>query len=173
MRWYEDVQFDYANLLAGTTPTWRHLYTSNLSFKTSLLQMHPFDERFRAAACEDSELGFRLQREDCLDLRLLPEAMATHVHPTTFIQAAKRLKIVGSAEHLLHEIHPDARYVGPVDLNLRIFRSIGKHPSLLKMLAYIASILKHPGRLHTMVLHGYHQLGYREAAKKDRQESPS
>ncbi len=50
MRWYEAIQFRYDRLAAGEPPTWKHFYTSNLSFKSTLLQTNRFDERFKAAA---------------------------------------------------------------------------------------------------------------------------
>jgi glycosyltransferase involved in cell wall biosynthesis len=166
MLWYEDLQFDYRRLDAGVAPTWRHVYTSNLSMKTGLLQSHPFDERFTAAAWEDGELGYRLTTQDELRLTYLPNALATHVHPTTFLQAAKRMRAVGRAEHLFHEIWPAARKSESTGARARIISLLAAHPSVLATATAVLDRLSRrlkPGKLHALLLHSHHQLGYNEA----------
>ncbi len=111
MRWLDDtgLQFSYRAMLQGKKPGWAEFFTSNLSVKTALLRRNRFDERFPAAAMEDIELGYRLERREGLKVEFLPEALAWHLHPTTFAQACRRLEGVGRATYLFHEIWPEHR----------------------------------------------------------------
>jgi len=100
-------QFDYKSLLSGKKADWRHFYTSNLSVKTELLRRFPFDERFPYAAMEDCELGYRIEKTIGLEVRFVPDAVAFHLHPTTFLQACKRMVRVGQSTRILHEVWPE------------------------------------------------------------------
>jgi glycosyltransferase involved in cell wall biosynthesis len=110
MRYLESSQFAYDGLCAGASPTWEHFYTSNLSLKTSVLRQNPFCERFPSAAMEDIELGYRLSRAGLLKMIFLPEAVASHVHPTNFSQACRRMKSIGWSTHLFHELWPETYF---------------------------------------------------------------
>ena len=165
MQWYEDIQFDYGRLTSGLTPTWQHFYTSNLSFKTQLIRSNPFDERFKAAAWEDIELGFRLTMEKNMQLTFLRDAVATHVHPTTFLQATKRMQILGRSERQFHQIWPTARDFTVRDAKARICTILGAKPFLLRMLTSATDLLSRqlkPGKLHAMLLRSHQQRGYLE-----------
>jgi glycosyltransferase involved in cell wall biosynthesis len=110
MRWVENgFQFDYAALLRGTTPDWRHFYTSNLSVKSGLLRRHPFNERFAAHdLLEDGELGYRLQTLEDLYLVFLPGAVAEHLHPTDFRRACRRAFAIGRSYVFFESLWPNA-----------------------------------------------------------------
>jgi glycosyltransferase involved in cell wall biosynthesis len=109
MRWAEQYQFDYGPLLAGAAPTWRHFYTSNLSFKTEQLQAHKFSEQYTRYGFSDIELGYRLQKAGQLQFIFLPDARATHVHPITFRDATRRWHNLGFSLHRLHTQWPELR----------------------------------------------------------------
>jgi GT2 family glycosyltransferase len=111
MRWLDEanVQFAYSLLLAGAKPDWSHFYTSNLSVKTELLRQFAFNEEFPYAAMEDMELGYRIKKQGGLDLRLLPEALADHLHPTTFRQACARMVRAGYSMGLFFDLWPEQR----------------------------------------------------------------
>jgi GT2 family glycosyltransferase len=163
MKWYEEIQFDYEKLRAGFVPTFQHFYTSNLSFKTSLFRENPFNEQFKAAAWEDIELGFRLFAESKISLTFLEGAVATHIHPTTFLQAARRMQTLGRNERLFHQLWPTAR--GPMnsDLKAKICALIAQHPALLKVLTVVTANLGarlKPTKLHAMLLRSHQQVGY-------------
>jgi glycosyltransferase involved in cell wall biosynthesis len=160
MRWYEKIQFDYVNLLQGVPTTWQHAYTSNLSAKTSLFRENPFEERFRYAAWEDSELAFRLAQKNSFHLTFLRTAVATHVHPTTFLQAARRMATLGRMERLFHELQPAARSTGPPDRIARICSALGRHAGALAVATAVVDQLRTPGRLHSMVLRAQQQRTY-------------
>lgn len=104
MRWSElHHQFDYGSLLAGSRPTWQHLYTSNVSLKTELLRRHRFDERF-TRFMEDGELGYRLFQREGLSITFLPAALATHVHPTDFKKTCQRSQGIGQTSLLFDSV---------------------------------------------------------------------
>ncbi len=166
MHWYEEIQFDYGRLTAGRAPTWHHFYTSNLSFKTQLIRANPFDERFKAAAWEDIELGFRLARMGYLQITFLRDAIATHLHPTTVLQAARRMRTLGRAEHQFHQMWPTAR--DPVAQGVRewIYAFLGARPWLLRLLTAVVGPMAtrlQPGKLHTLLLRSYRLCGYLES----------
>ena len=160
MKWYEKHQFEYERLERGLQPTWQHAYTSNLSFKVSLLLRNPFDERFLTAAWEDSELAYRLWRQNEFRLTFLRDAAATHIHPTTFQQAWKRMETLGRAERLVHILHPELKEQIHSDLLSRVCSLLGKRPLLLKLATVVVGHMARPGKLHSMVLRGHHQLTY-------------
>jgi glycosyltransferase involved in cell wall biosynthesis len=166
MEWYEEIQFDYGRLVAGLTPTWQHFYTSNLSFKTRLFQANPFDERFKAAAWEDIELGFRLANRDQMHLTFLPNAIASHVHPTTFLQAVRRMRTLGRSERQFHQIWPSAQDISARDVKAKICTILGARPLLLDILTSSVDRLSgplKPGKLHAMLLRSHQQRGYLES----------
>ncbi|MBB5342198.1 glycosyltransferase family 2 protein [Tunturibacter empetritectus] len=166
MEWYEEIQFDYGRLTAGLTPTWQHFYTSNLSFKTRLFQANPFDESFKAAAWEDIELGFRLVTRDQMHLTFLPDAIASHVHPTTFLQAVRRMHTLGRSQRQFHQIWPSARDMSAKDIKAKICTILGARPLLLEMLTSSVDRLSgplKPGKLHAMLLRSHQQRGYLES----------
>lgn len=144
MKWLDEggMQFSYHRLLAGEEPTWEHFYTSNLSVKTSLLREEPFDERFLRAAMEDQELGYRLKKLYALELVFLPGALAYHLHPTSFLQACRRMKAVGAAAKQFYAIWPDA--MPPIrrfSLKRTVRRLCVTVPGVLAVLTPIADLL--------------------------------
>jgi glycosyltransferase involved in cell wall biosynthesis len=161
MRWYEKIQFSYDSLLAGATPSWQHAYTSNLSFKTELFRQNRFDERFRYAAWEDSELAYRLTVKNQFLLTFLKQAAATHIHPTTFPQAVRRVQTLGRMKRLFRQIHPAAQFsesYGTVD---RICSVLGSCPWLLTVVTTAVDRLLPPGKAHSMLLRAHYEKTYR------------
>jgi GT2 family glycosyltransferase len=170
MQWLDrdGAQFAYRDLLRGVSPSWKHFYTSNLSLKTNQLRQHPFDERFRKAAMEDIELGYRLAMEHALTMSFLPDAVAEHLHPTSFRQACRRMVGVGASVHLLGEIWPEHRLksVGYAKLKLR---SILQQPWILGRLTDVAALwtqIHVPNPLMKRVLSLHGTLGYKQAAER-------
>ena len=167
MEWLEKKQFAYGHLLAGAEPNWRHFYTSNLSFKTSLLRETRFNEAFRKAAFEDIEVGYRLAMADQLRLIFLKDAVATHVHPTTFVDATRRMRVLGNAERIFHSCWPETRSEFPSGLKGKLSFFLGAHPALLGFLTAVANRVWGERR-HTLlsawILSGHHRRGYVERA---------
>ncbi len=72
-------QFSYHYFEDGREYDFRHLYTSNISLRRDLLELEPgpFSTDFPAAAFEDAELGYRLERHG---LRIFYRAAARAHH---------------------------------------------------------------------------------------------
>lgn len=172
MRWLEgtDLQFSYAKMLAGKRPGWGEFFTSNLSVKTELLRSNPFDERFRAAAMEDIELGYRLERQGKLELVFMREALAWHVHPTTFLQACGRLEAVGAATYVFHHVWPEQRGLvpgGPRRWLADQFYGNAWMLSLLREVTAWVTERRCPNPLLEPVLRFHSSRGYRNAARQE------
>ena len=165
MRWLEnDVQFAYNKLLAGESADWKHFYTSNLSVKTELLRQFPFREDFPYAAMEDNELAYRIETRCGLDLTFLPQALADHLHPTTFRQSCERMVRVGYSTRLFHELWPERR-IGSVSW-LRKTLALGfiRYSFVLKLLtAWTDWVTRHfcPNPFVKLAHACYYEIGYK------------
>ncbi len=96
MRWWIENRFRFDVLLTGKVePDFTFFYTCNISVKRDFLLEHGmFDEGFRKAAYEDTELAYRL-RGAGLTLHFVPEALAYHKHPTDLALACRRMRVIG------------------------------------------------------------------------------
>jgi hypothetical protein len=140
-----------------------------LSLKTDQLRLHPFDERFRKAAMEDIELGYRLSMNNRLTMSFLRDAVAEHFHPTTFRQACRRMVGLGASAYLLGKIWPEHR-PKPVSTSRLRFRTFLQQSWLLARLTDAADLwtqIRVPNPLMQRVLSLHSTLGYREAAQRD------
>lgn len=95
MAWYESdgALFGYGHLRARAEADYRYFYSCNISLKISFLHTAGmFDEDFKAAAFEDIELGYRLQKAG---MRLLynPQAIAYHLQFFSFEDACRKAKL--------------------------------------------------------------------------------
>jgi glycosyltransferase involved in cell wall biosynthesis len=145
MKWLGESpeQFAYKDLLAGVEPNSHHFYSSNLSVKTELLRKFPFCEDFPYAAMEDCELGYRIQKLHGLKIRFLPDAIAYHLHPTTFRQLCERRVRVGYSARLFHELWPEQRLTPATPLRRAYdltIRTIAQSSLLTKLLVDAADI---------------------------------
>lgn len=170
MQWLDrdGAQFAYGDLIDGVTPSWKHFYTSNLSLKTEQLRLNPFDERFRKAAMEDIELGYRLAAEHKLTMSFLPTAVAEHLHPTSFRQACRRMLGLGSSAHLLGEIWPELRMASASPLKLKLRAALQQEWILARLTDAADFWTDHqvPNPLMKKVLSLHSTLGYRQAAER-------
>jgi glycosyltransferase involved in cell wall biosynthesis len=167
MRWLDTSgkQFAYGELLRGTPPDWKHFYTSNLSLKTQFLRENPFDESFTMAAAEDLELGYRIQQRHGLEVVFLPDALAEHLHPTSFRQACRRMFNVGIATRRFHDLWPDsAEPARNSRLRSAAWEAVLGRPWLLSFLTSAADMLTTlwcPNPLMIKVLRAHFNRGYR------------
>jgi glycosyltransferase involved in cell wall biosynthesis len=171
MRWLDTdgEQFSYGELLKGVPASWKHFYTSNLSLKTEQLRRNPFDERFRKAAMEDAELGYRLSVANELEISFLPDAVAEHLHPTSFRQTCRRMIGVGASAYLFGKIWPEHQ-IPSAGATKRKIRSLLQQPWILARLMNAAALLTEisvPNPLMKKVLALHATLGYRQAAQQD------
>jgi glycosyltransferase involved in cell wall biosynthesis len=102
MRWWEKQRFKYP-AASGVAPFWC-FYTSNVSVpRQALAQAKGFDEAFRYAAYEDTELAFRLANAG-LEVYFDADALAYHNHPTDPQEAWHQMELAGRS-HALMESH--------------------------------------------------------------------
>ncbi|WP_354702350.1 Validoxylamine A glucosyltransferase [Paraconexibacter sp. AEG42_29] len=108
MRFLEEgAQFDYAHMQAGDAG-WGRLYTSNVSFKRTLLEkVDGFDESF-TFGYEDLEIGLRMAAHG-LRLMYEPGIGAQHLHPTSIPAWERRMVAAAPAERAMVAKHPDVR----------------------------------------------------------------
>lgn len=114
MNWLDTggTQFDYWRLEAGVVPAEDHFYSSHLSLKKAILDsVGGFDERFPAAAIEDTELGARLAGAG-LELEYHPKLLVLHDHPTTLGQSLDRVQRVGRIGALYNRLFPSRPHPG-------------------------------------------------------------
>ena len=171
MRWLDThgMQFNYGELLAGTPPSWKHFYTSNLSLKTSLLRAFPFDESFPYAAMEDIEAACRIESEHGLEMVFLPRAVAQHLHPMSFSQACHRMEKVGESAAYFNERWPDKLAGGQRSQGAQLRKLLMRVPgaaSFLKMIAQSSLRVSCPNRLMNFTLHYYFQRGYERYTRR-------
>jgi glycosyltransferase involved in cell wall biosynthesis len=114
MRWLENggPQFHYGEITAGPVDAASYFYSSHASLKRSFFErVGGFDERFPAAAVEDTELGVRLA-DAGLELDYHPELLVHHDHPTTPAQSLRRSVAVGRSAALYNRLQPDRPHPG-------------------------------------------------------------
>ena len=92
LRWWDNYRFRFNKLDAGIKPDFTYFYTCNTSVQREFLLEHGlFDESFKVAAFEDTELAYRLQRHG-LNVLYIPEACAVHEHPMDFGMALRQME---------------------------------------------------------------------------------
>lgn len=99
MEWYGKAGplFAYGKFKGLLELDFRSFYSCNLSVKSEFLRsVSRFDETFKLAAYEDTELGFRLSK---VGLRLLynPRAVAYHHQYFTFAEACRKTRRAATA----------------------------------------------------------------------------
>lgn len=178
MRWLDEgnVQFAYPRLLAGEKPTWWHFYTSNLSAKTELLRRFCFNEQFPYAAMEDVELAYRITRCFGLEIKFLPEALADHLHPTTFRQACARMVRTGYSAGLFYDLWPEQRPPKARGRRQAILEAIARKPRLLKLLTIAVDPVANdvfPKTFIPYILFSYFELGLRQQLTSEKRLLPA
>ncbi len=170
MKWLDkaNMQFSYPLLFAGANADWRNFYTSNLSVKTELLRRFAFNEEFPYAAMEDTELGYRIKRRFGLEVKFVPEAVADHLHPTTFRQACGRMVRVGYSYGLFCELWPEQRLPHLSRWRKAVVHTIARIPWLQKLLTVAVDLLTEavcPNPFIGCILRTYFAVGSRSQLK--------
>jgi len=93
--WWEDRRFRFDRLLRGREPDFTYFYTCNVSVSRSILEsVGGFDERFEAAAYEDTELAYRLRNQG-LHVCFEPRAKAYHHHQVNLRSVCRQMYVTG------------------------------------------------------------------------------
>jgi len=108
--WFEEhakLQFDYPDVSTEVEVDYRRFYTSNLLVPRSVMVASGgFDPRFRHAAYEDTELGYRLEARG-FRLYYAPDVRALHRHPVTLRQTVSRMSAVAQAAGTMRSLNPE------------------------------------------------------------------
>lgn len=104
MRWYgEEKLFAFRSLRNKREVSFHFFHTCNLSLKIDFLRnCGGFDEAFKSAAYEDTELGYRLSREG-LRLYYDPAAIGYHYQFFSFADACRKAEGNGAAAELFFQ----------------------------------------------------------------------
>jgi glycosyltransferase involved in cell wall biosynthesis len=105
-KYIADKHFAYAGISDKDNVFWGSFYTSNISIKKSFLEKTElFDESFKYAAYEDSEIGYRLSK---LGMRMIfnKMAIAYHNHNLSFKNYEKTMFYKGKSAVLLSKKVP-------------------------------------------------------------------
>lgn len=100
------LQFGYKLIESGNVVPFNFFYTSNISLDRQLLLDHPFDTSFPAAAWEDIELAYRLDKLG-LKIHYTDRAVTRHYHPISVDSFARRQYTVGKSGAIFFEKHPE------------------------------------------------------------------
>lgn len=129
---YGGHQFAYEKLQGKEKANFWFFYTSHISIKQSLVQKHPFDPVFSGYGWEDIELGYRLTKEENLDLYYDANIKAHHFHPMEESALERRMRSIGQSAHALQKKYPELKRVPPT-WKKGIFRLLS-HPTSLAFL---------------------------------------
>ena len=138
MRWYgEDAMlFAYRAARGRTELDFRFFYTCNLSVNTAFLRKHGrFNECFRSAAYEDTELGYRLSKHG-MKLRYNPAAVAYHHQFFSFAAACRKARANADAAQLFFATEAGREVFKQMErkqsrLSYRIARTFAKGAAML------------------------------------------
>ena len=113
------LQFGYRLIEDGAVVPFNFFYTSNISIDRQLLAEHPFDTTFPAAAWEDIELAYRLDKLG-LQIHYNAKAVTRHYHPMTVDSFARRQYTVGKSGAIFYRKHPElGHFLGVHELETR------------------------------------------------------
>jgi GT2 family glycosyltransferase len=116
--------------------------SSNISLKRKFLVENDgfFDEDFQYAAYEDLELGYRLQKRG-LRLTYRQEAVAYHLHPTTFEGFCERQQRAGRMAVVFARKHPElASGLGILNAVEQWKERSAQLPTVLRMIGELSKI---------------------------------
>jgi glycosyltransferase involved in cell wall biosynthesis len=138
MQWLTDggPQFAYHKLKPGEEASFWFFYTSNISLKAELLHKQPFDPDFKGYGWEDTELAYRMQKEEGLRITYTPAALAYHDHYMEEDSLKNKMKKIGANANIFQMKHPELK-VAPKGFKKIALHLIASLPSL-----FLLSILR-------------------------------
>ena len=123
-------QFAYHKLEPNKSASSFYFYTSNVSLKRELLEKHKFDTDFKGYGWEDIELGYRLEKEEEMEVIYTPDALAYHDHYMEESSLERRMRDIASNAKRFEDKHPGLKVV-PTGIKYIIFRLISFRICLL------------------------------------------
>lgn len=101
------TQFAYDLLEGKEKANFWFFYTANISLKKELLDKYMFDTDFHSYGWEDIELGYRLEKEQGLELYYIKSAVVYHHHEIDEASLRKRMRSIGRSAWIFHKKHPE------------------------------------------------------------------
>jgi len=126
MKFLEDSgwQFGYRFLkpaMIGRVDPYKFFYTSNISLKKSFFEKEWFDDSFAFYGWEDIELGYRLWRNQDMEIYYEPEAIAYHHHYISPSDLISKMRNIGRSALHFQRLQPDVRII-PMGLKARAIK---------------------------------------------------
>lgn len=103
---YTNALFGYSGLQDGTACGYEHFYTCNVSLPRILLEKEAFDPGFKAAAAEDVDLGYRLQKHG-VRIHYSAACRCLHQHRISAAEFCRINKVRGHWAALFFAKHPN------------------------------------------------------------------
>lgn len=128
-------QFDYHSLKPGPIKKpepYKYFYTSNLSLKRSFFHKERFDEKFRHYGWEDIEMGYRLWKNQGMEMIYEPHAFAYHHHHIPSSDLPKKMRNVGASAVHFEKLQPEVQVI-PKGLK-RILIALATNPITLPLM---------------------------------------
>jgi glycosyltransferase involved in cell wall biosynthesis len=141
MMWYESLVFRWADVAGRRQVGYEYFYTCNLSLKTEFLRRNgTFDEDFKTAAYEDTELAYRLNNAG---MRLLynPRASAYHHQFFRFSDVCRKAVANMSAARLFLQKEAGQAVLGP-----QIEKKSRWWPRITRPMATVVAAVLKPAR---------------------------
>jgi glycosyltransferase involved in cell wall biosynthesis len=172
MRWYGEYKlFNFGRLKHAEHADFHAFYTCNLSLKTEFLRNYgQFDEDFKRAAFEDTELGYRLSKHG-LQLLYNRNAIAYHYQFFSYEDACRKTKANTSASELFFQKEAGQQFLREIQAKqARLPFKFGKllAPLCAAALAPLRKFVDSSHPLPGIVYHMFFWSDMRVAAKADR-----
>ncbi|MSR75871.1 MAG: glycosyltransferase [Planctomycetes bacterium] len=107
-----NLMFEYTLMKPNALNDWRFFYTCNMSIPRRCLDaVGGFDANFPHAICEDTELGWRLQKQCDLRVFFDPLIVAHHDHDMDIDRYVKRQFLLGLNTHRMYRKHGEPRLI--------------------------------------------------------------
>ena len=155
-------QFGYELIKDGEVVNFSLFYTSNISLSRNLLNCldYYFDENFKIAGWEDTDIGYRLQKKG-MSILYNANAKTYHYHKMDILSFCKRQYNIGRFARLMYDKHPELYEF----LNINRVHRWSRHKPLaclLKYFIYVCDMLKIqlPYKLYSYVLNVHYSVGY-------------
>jgi len=161
-----EEQFGYFHTVPYSWLDWRFFYTSNVSFKKSVVtdwNREGFSGAFPLASFEDAELAYRLtKRPSGFEILYQPAACVRHHHPYSARQFLRRQVNCGLMAKVFEQLHPDvAAMIGVDGLKKALAEPAGAAPapvedylSMIEGLKSWACVMDQQDRLGSRNWHG-------------------
>lgn len=158
-------QFGYELIKDGEIVNYSLFYTSNISLSRKLLDSldYYFDENFKIAGWEDTDIGYRLQKKG-MSILYNCNAKTYHYHKMSIISFCKRQFNIGRFSRLMYKKHPELYEF----LNIHRVSALSRHRPTAYLFKYFIFICDYfkiplPHEIYNYVLNVYYAMGYRKS----------